>query len=243
LVVVAIIALLVAILVPSVLHARNLAKTTVCAINQKNLAQSILIYCEDSNGILDRFWYDTLRPFFDKPVDYDILDPVTGYYGPDLIGTTSPGLSCPTIEDSLDSGIYNPADGPCGPYGINVPNLMHSDDYSRFDEFMITRLYEVSDNTFLLTDAYTAYVYVPNHPWYPVVYDRDGDGIDDSPIDAAASPESSWAFNFFRPRHHGGNSLVGSLDERGANFAFLDAHVEYRTMREYLENDQEMWLP
>ena len=76
-----------------------------------------------------------------------------------------------------------------------------------------------------------------------MVYDFDGDGVVDSPIDAAGNPASSWAFGLFRPRHHGGNSLVGNMDERGANFAFIDTRVEYRTMRQYLENFQNMWLP
>ncbi len=233
LVVVAIIALLVAILVPSVLHARNLAKTTKCAINQKNLAQGILIYCETSNGILDRSWSYTLRPFFDKPIPYDVLDPVTGYYGPDLIGATAPGLSCPTIEDSLDSGIYNPADGPCGPYGVNYWSLYGGG-------MTITELYKLGPNVCLFTDAYSVYVIAPNSFAYPLVQDMDGDQIIDSPPNAL-SPTSTWTFNYFRPRHLGGNSMVGSVDERGANFTFVDGHVEYRTFRQWLDNHANMW--
>ena len=233
LVVVAIIALLVAILVPSLEKARSLSKTVVCANNQRNVAVGFLLYCEASNGVVDRYWWNTMRPFFDKSMDYNILDP-DGTYCDDIVGTTSPGLSCPVVEDSEDSGIYNPNDGPCGPYGVNIYATMGDS----FDDEMIGSIYTLGPNTCLLTDAYTAYVYAPHR--LRLMIDVDGDGIIDSPINAWNQP-STWTFGFFRPRHYGGNSMVGSVDERGANFTFVDGHVEYRTFRQWLDNDSNIW--
>jgi len=44
----------------------------------------------------------------------------------------------------------------------------------------------------------------------------------------------------FRPRHPTG-SLFGSVDDRGANFMFIDAHVEYYSFRQWLENEGNIW--
>jgi len=69
--------------------------------------------------------------------------------------------------------------------------------------------------------------------------DYDGDGIDDRTWWALLNATS--AFDGSRPRHHGGNSMVGSVDERRANVAFADLHVELLTFRQWLDDYQHMW--
>ena len=232
LVVVTIIALLVAILAPSIERARAVAKTAVCANNQRNLALVFLLYGEDTGGAVDWAWYNTVRPWLGKALEYDSLDP-DGTYSDDIVGFTDAATSCPVVEDSVDSGIYNPNDGPCGPYGVNYWSLYGGG-------MTITELYKLGPNVCLFTDAYSVYVIAPNSFAYPLVQDMDGDLIIDSPPNAL-SPTSTWTFNYFRPRHLGGNSMVGSVDERGANFTFVDGHVEYRTFRQWLDNHANMW--
>ncbi len=74
LVVVAIIAVLVAILLPALATARNLAHQTVCASNLRQFGLASRYYSEDNNGVIvsahfhippndDRFWFSLLRPY------------------------------------------------------------------------------------------------------------------------------------------------------------------------------------
>lgn len=80
LVVVAIIALLVSILLPSLNKAKDLAKSTLCASNQKNLSTGIAMYTNDNCGYLPPYsmpfyrgqfpvtnYVNILKPYVDAP--------------------------------------------------------------------------------------------------------------------------------------------------------------------------------
>jgi hypothetical protein len=109
-----------------------------------------------------------------------------------------------------------------------------------FDTEMIGQFFKTPASTYVLSDSYGAYNYSPNsNGGFALNMDYDGDGIMDSPLWAVGQPV--WTFDFFRPRHHGGNSMVGSVDKRMANFAFADRHVELRTFRQWLDDYQHMW--
>ena len=66
LVVVAIIALLVTILVPSLVKARAQAKMVVCKNNIRTLAVAFLLYGESTGAQVDWRWYNVLRPWLGK---------------------------------------------------------------------------------------------------------------------------------------------------------------------------------
>ena len=55
------------------------------------------------------------------------------------------------------------------------------------------------------------------------------------------NPGWQGIYNNIRPRHPTGDSFTGSLDDRGMNFAFTDSHVEYKTFRQWLDNEAGIW--
>lgn len=89
LVVVAIIAVLVAMLLPALNMAREKAKTIVCRSNQRSVAQVVLIYCNDNNG---QFPDDTYSTGTRVPAWYQDTEP---YYANKEI------LFCPSCDYML----------------------------------------------------------------------------------------------------------------------------------------------
>ena len=229
LVVVSVIALLIALLLPAISRAKGAAQQSMCASNQRQLGVVFQLYAEEEKGaitpIADDFWFDTVRPVVGMDEDYVAWKPGVGYTE-QLVGYKTPGLSCPTHE------VYNPMDGPCGPYGVNFPNVVGSNT-SR-------RLSDVPNSTYVLTDSLGYYVQTPNAR--PLDFDWDGDGINDSNAALLAVAPGWYQYNWFGPRHPVG-SFGGTADTKGANFMFPDLHVSFRTLRQWLQNDAALWGP
>jgi prepilin-type N-terminal cleavage/methylation domain-containing protein len=84
LVVVAIIALLIAILLPSLAKARLTAREVTCGVDIRTLAQVCIIYSQDSKGTLPRFQYNPktnfnhIYPYWSYPYWRDLFE---GTYG------------------------------------------------------------------------------------------------------------------------------------------------------------------
>ena len=231
--VITLITVLLTLLLPALQAVRGTARQAICASNQRQLGIAVQLYVQDHRGKLAWAWQHPLRPYVGKNEEYELLDP-DGTYSDDIVGMTADGLSCP-VKERME--IYNPNDGPAGPYGINYTHLPRQSD---LDSLALNeRLNRLPQEMCLFTDAYTIYVIAPSHPSYLPVVDFDGDGTNDSPIQADTG--NTWAFGYFRPRHIGGDSLGGTIDSRKANVLFPDLHVKLRTFRQWLENDNNLW--
>src|SRR5690242_3765996 len=77
LIVIAIIALMIAILFPSLNNARRQAKVVVCASNLHQLDFAFRMYVESNSGYLSpntNNWPTPLRPYYDKPPHTNPID-------------------------------------------------------------------------------------------------------------------------------------------------------------------------
>ncbi len=187
--VITLITVLLTLLLPALQAARGTARQAICASNQRQLGIAVQLYVQDHRGKLAWAWQHPLRPYVGKDEVYEFLDP-DGTYSDDIVGMTADGLSCPEKEGPA---IYNPNDGPAGPYGINYTHLPRQSD---LDSLALNeRLNRLPQEMCLFTDAYTIYVIAPSHPSYLPVVDFDGDGTNDSPIQADTG--NTWAFRVF----------------------------------------------
>jgi prepilin-type N-terminal cleavage/methylation domain-containing protein/prepilin-type processing-associated H-X9-DG protein len=127
-VVVAVIALLMGILLPSLSAAREVARSIKCSSNIRQLGQANELYARDNKGQyvlaharfltnLER-WHGT-RAAIDQP-----FDPADGPLTP-YLGTDGAIKSCPTYEGKFVDGV-NAFEAGCGGYGYNS-NYIGSD--------------------------------------------------------------------------------------------------------------------
>jgi general secretion pathway protein G len=128
LVVVAIIALLISILLPSLSRARELSKRTVCMANQRGIGQSFYIYAQDDPGVFPAIseTYEATSSnvqYFD-PVDRTTMPSTTGIPSPTVDmwavvranNTTPKQFVCPSTVDvqdpAQDTTVYYDFSGP-----------------------------------------------------------------------------------------------------------------------------------
>ncbi|MBI1369430.1 MAG: prepilin-type N-terminal cleavage/methylation domain-containing protein [Planctomycetes bacterium] len=151
LVVVAIIALLIAILIPSLAQARELAKRTLCAANQRQLAVTFYTYANDSKGVLPDTWPNTggrnhMLWVWSRKVTDDLLHRYLG--GPDIakvdtlaeapqIGEAFRVFMCPTQDQYHDNTYFA--------FGPGVTDLT---DNTRWTGFVSLTSSELSASTF-----------------------------------------------------------------------------------------------
>jgi len=121
LVVIAIIALLVAILLPSVNQAKLVARATVCAANQKSLANTLHLYASEYEASLPRYVHRQDDPFFKIIAGYEwhrmyypyITTAWVGRFQDDIADVTSI-FDCPATREAVyqcgyvDIGSYDP---------------------------------------------------------------------------------------------------------------------------------------
>jgi prepilin-type N-terminal cleavage/methylation domain-containing protein len=105
LIVIAIIALLIALLFPTISAARRQARVVACASNLHQLSLAFRMYVEANNGNYNPavpYWPTALRPYWDKPVKGNPLDWVL----------TDGVLRCPEAQDktttSTTGGAFEP---------------------------------------------------------------------------------------------------------------------------------------
>ncbi len=254
LVVVSVIALLIALLLPALGLARDMALMASCASNQKQLGIGFTLYASDNDGYIMRanppadselmeygpWWHNIRRYLGLEAPKYSTARSL--YINPDnsytdnWVAATRPGLSCPQEET------YNPSDGPVGHYGLNAGPFPHASP---------TYLDNVANTTYIVTDGVT--ITVINPGYWPFTEDLDGDGLLDSgSLFSAFYRGTPWndKWNLFRPRHPhgtGDGTLPQNIgpdigpDEGSANFLFVDMHVDARTFRQWLTNADELW--
>jgi prepilin-type N-terminal cleavage/methylation domain-containing protein/prepilin-type processing-associated H-X9-DG protein len=141
LVVIAIIALLVSILLPSLSRAQEIARTTVCATNQKAIYHGLALYAEDYNGWigtcgnnfnrLDTFWWEYLWQF---PPEMS----TSGYQAPKSYVGTPDVFQCPTSAEM----------SPLRETGIATHDAMRANNYGYGMNFHMTMVSSYSNNRY-----------------------------------------------------------------------------------------------
>ncbi len=130
--VIAVIAIVMAILLPVLAQARAAARQTGCVSNARQVGMAILLYAQDCDEVFtpyfdrvegdrcgsgmrytgaSKYWPELVSPY---------ISPVTGHHGEDgqaLIGDLSPLFRCPEWSGSLDAGNWK--SGNISSYGIS----------------------------------------------------------------------------------------------------------------------------
>ena len=134
LVVIAIIALLVSILLPSLTRAKELARTAICASNEKAVFGGLAMYAEEWNGWiatcgnnfnkLDTFWWEYLWQF---PPE----ESTSGYQADRNYVGTPDVFRCPSSADKGPTSLsgntrYDAMRANCYGYGMNFHMTMTS---------------------------------------------------------------------------------------------------------------------
>jgi prepilin-type processing-associated H-X9-DG protein/prepilin-type N-terminal cleavage/methylation domain-containing protein len=151
LVVIGIIALILAILLPSLNRAREQAKSTVCKSNLHGLARAGLTYAADNEDfIVTQLWSSTLKPYFDKESEISFNNNTKLVQCPATVGdprfnvgvTTTPnwyGINSPmhigdknsAVEAPHDTAFFGDAGWKSTPtqYGFNQPLFLYYPSY------------------------------------------------------------------------------------------------------------------
>jgi prepilin-type N-terminal cleavage/methylation domain-containing protein/prepilin-type processing-associated H-X9-DG protein len=209
LVVVAIIAVLIALLLPSLKSARDVAKRVVCAsqMRQYGMATQMYLYQYNqipwfafSNSPMTGLWYDALKSFVGLPgedSDEKIRRCSTGeawigaHYGGENYG------------DPVAPFVYNKVDGK-----IQKPvTLAECEDPAGWALFL---------------DSFDFFVYTPSASYWRLRYDTDNDGI----LDSMNPTNPLEKYNRAQPRVH----------SEGCNLVLGDGHVEWVAFRELFKS-------
>ena len=222
LVVVAIIALLISILLPSLQRARDQAKTSVCMHNLKQMGLGISLYTEDNrerlpalhNLIENKPWFYTISPFMSAEESVGI--------GQDI-------MRCPGQPPEC----YRT-------YGVNYPSVFRGKRAWRFDDEFV-KIANVPQDVYIAGDSTNkdhgigydynsaGTIYHPLGWTLDYKYPSNGSGPKDTNAEMYLG---GWGYyNLWGPVHYGGEA---------GNFLFAGMHVE--TVRiETWATSVEMW--
>jgi prepilin-type N-terminal cleavage/methylation domain-containing protein/prepilin-type processing-associated H-X9-DG protein len=247
LVVVAIIALLVAILLPSLNQARAIAEQTVCLNTTHQWALGFVLYDGDYGGLplwgahyppgAGYLW--TMGPYLGYDMD-DYADPVTwGFYDYDK----APGVwRCPSAGDRLRT-----RNEECGDYALNSPNLIgwNPQVYGYplgHEPFTIAEIPRPSDTLIMGDGMQMGYFYPPFGPVpTPPDMDYDGDGLPTSNFgydtNQALYIAMSADYGYDMPY----NNVAARHVNRSANMVFLDGHGKNLPIWEIMDPERRLW--
>ena len=257
LVVVAIIALLVAILLPALSEARAIAEQTICAHNTKQHALAFIMYDRDYGGLPGWNRATVLDPGGHQANIFWSIGPYLGYDGDDYAyggPTTNPVEGnwldtekapdiwrCPSEPDflmsygsnpniigMLNTAVYSP------PYGHKPWRL---DQMSRPSETIV-----VADGGIPRTDYYALLIYAPfgPAPATPDV-DYDGDGVLDTNSSVYTWYNSGPGVSYFGSLEVPYNGIAPRHGKQMANCVFLDGHAKPMHINELMDADQRVW--
>ncbi len=224
LVVVAIIALLVSILVPSLGTARQAAQRVVCMSNLKQFTYAFQYYCGDNNGQMPEFshvfggapgdWYyeftrylgesSAAQDVWDCPAD-EHKDTNNHGYGPAFANLLSYrlGLGYPWPVERPPHNVYHIA---------NTSEIMGLTEMWAPQEAVLTPYGPTAYSTF------------------PLDYDFDGDGVNDS--NSYELMLGKTIYGYYTPY----NRVAARHRGRVCNIGFLDGHVESQFINDMLYN-------
>lgn len=229
LVVIAIIAILAALLLPSLGRAKTAASSTACLTNLKQLQIGWLMYVHDNN--------DSLPPNISRRIGFDQVNVVVDGRVPWVLGNSKVDTSTANIEAGVlfrhvgSAAVYRcPADQAAV---RNQPALRRTRSYStqswfNCDVISGTALDGVNDDVFNLRKASRFVDPGPSRTW--VFMDEHEMSIDDGifglplpQLPPPAPPEAGdpdfWA------------SFPGDRHNNGANLSFADGHAEHHPWR------------
>ena len=230
LVVVAIIALLVAILLPSLNAARAEAERIVCASNLKQFSYAFVYYCNDNGGQFpessdwyDETWYAQFIKYVGEGTEnVDIYDcPADQDKEINSVGYDMPFANFKAITIRLQ-GISSIYEWPVARLPHNINDVRRPSDVMSFTENWCS-------GTCALT------------PWGPTSFatwtldmDHDGDGVLDS---------NTVEYELGIPRsgfYHPYNRVAARHPGRVCNIGFVDSHVESQFINDMLY-DRVLW--
>jgi prepilin-type N-terminal cleavage/methylation domain-containing protein len=215
LVVIGIIALLIAILLPSLNKAREQAKLVACLSNVRQIASVFIIYAGENKGALPPFapdvstspiqdhWVFTISPFFQRRTD-------------EAVGREY--LRCP----SVDNGQYT--------YGVNYTSVMQPPVFSYANDSGgdprwkgSGKLGKVKGSTMLVMDAQVFYV---NNPYWWAL-----DNAPDLDSNTATMTIHGVKYNWAGFTNH----------KMTINSAFADGSARNITLADWKVNKDHMW--
>jgi len=221
LVVIGIIALLIAILLPSLQRARASANAVACGSNARQIGLGLRMYAQENKDWLPPvdtiytprvFWTTRIQRYM------NITDPVN------QIGQIF--MRCPTRGEEVN---YT--------YGLNYHIASGLEGHAMYTDQTypqkVKRLSKLSPGMYMLSDAKGEnypYTLWPNSPWWPLLVDESGDGPPDSATEAAAGAQ-------FYPY----NGISFTHPNRTANFLFADGSVQPKTVGQWSANEDQMW--
>ena len=232
LVVVAIIALLVAILLPSLNAARGHAERIVCASNTRQFALAFYYYCNDNGGQMPEATHaSTTGDWFVEFVTYigdssenqDVWDcPTDEHKEVNLIGYALPFANVMAYWIDLHTSHGGPYPWPIARLPFNVNNVRRPSEVMCFTETW-------GPGQGVLTPyGPTAYA------TWPLNEDFDGDGVLDSNATERINGETWAGFPF--PY----NRVAARHGDRVANAGFMDGHAESLFINDMLY-DRVLW--
>jgi len=225
LVVVAIIAILAAMLLPALQKAKAQAHKAVCISNLKQIGHAMAGYMSDNNG-----WIPPYRDT-DGPTEwynYHWHSHLIRYFGytplqqpggdPHWVGINY--LRCPSRTPSPFP------ENTWATYGINFGQAGGAPNVSNYGNWPRSPLSStLPPTTMIVGCAKDNWILSPTH--YPLLYDHDGDLLNDT----CCAPYD-YLYNSAAARHG-----------PGFTFLFLDGHVEWVTIKDYVTNKNGMWGP
>ena len=234
LVVVAIIALLVAILVPSLQKARALAKQTVCGSNLRQIGYALRMYANDNSGRApsmgeapptdpERTWNRVLLPYLMRRLIPEAED------NPELFYEVALGygwFACPEDADPADYVGYGFDTPGNGFYGMNYTAVSAFENQGGG-----AILHTLPGETLAIADSAEWHIWTPGPNGWTFDRDTTGNGAYDTCETLWRRGEFPFqAFNGFRPRHPGGGNVL-----------FVGGHAESVTFEEWETNEGGVW--
>ena len=228
LVVISIIALLIALLLPTLDRARAEAQAIACASQQKQFGVAFRIYGDENEDALPQFAHNF--PAGGGSSSWHIV--TAEYIGENLSLKDSDAHLCPTGEAGVGVhyGAFNNRTINNVPAPPPAPILYASQGTTVYPIFKYSQVNYPSTWMLLLDTASPYHFMYTYNNWVPGV-DTDGDGLDDTHPGVAVWIFVGMQFNGARPRVHRDSS----------NITLVDGHVERIEYQTFMDVTANFW--
>ena len=233
LVVISIIAVLIALLLPTLDRARAEAQAVACASQQKQFGLSFRLYGDDNDDAIPQFDYN-YPAGFNGGTSWHALASV--YIGEEFSMMNTEARLCPTGQAGVgvnygafnNRTINNTRAPPLAP--VLYATSGSASNLIVYPVFRFSHVNYPTTWTMLLdTDINHNFIYTIGH-WHPSL-DTDGDGLDDTHPGVAIFIHAGSQYNGGRPRVHRDSS----------NMTFVDGHVERVDYVPFLDPNSNFW--